>query len=195
MQRLSGGPASVGDLAGELDLTPNAIRASLAKLEADGFVRQSGKRAAVRKPETLYSLTPESAQLFPRAYHLLFNHLVDGLLARQSAADVEELLMEVGRTLAARHPPDGGEVTPSQRVHHAAAVLRDLGGLPKVRRNGGRWVIEGQRCPLESAVREHPAVCRLAQAMLSQIVGLPVLERCVRNGDPHCRFEIGGGSG
>ena len=208
IQRLSTGAASVGDLAAELDVTPNAIRASLAKLEAEGFVRSAGKRAAVRKPEGLYALTGDAEQLFPRAYHVLLNRLIDVLHARLPAPDVEKMLQEVGKMVAAAHAapddPSAGDRAPlsedrhseastdDRRVRHAARVLRELGGLPEVRPAHGGWVIEGRRCPLESAVREHPEVCRLAQAMLAEIIGRPVAERCSRNGEVRCRFEVPG---
>src|SRR5262249_31339515 len=72
--------ATVNELAEALNLTDNAVRSHLSTLERDGPVRQSGKRTAVRKPEVLYSLTPEAGQLFPKAYDLLFNQLLHSLV-------------------------------------------------------------------------------------------------------------------
>jgi hypothetical protein len=35
-------------------------------------------------------------------------------------------------------------------------------------------------------------VCEVAEALVAEIVGLPVHESCQRGESPRCRFEIGG---
>lgn len=180
---------SVGDLAEALELTPNAIRASLATLERDGLVQQAGKRAAVRKPETLYELTQAAEQLFPRAYDLLFNLLIHVLRERFPERQVQAILRQTGSAVARVQSVPPGSL--ADRAGHALSVLRDLGGLPELVEDGGRLYIRGDRCPLASSVREHPDVCKLAEVMLSEIVGAPVREVCQRDGVPRCRFEIG----
>ena len=58
---------TVEDLAEELKLTDNAVRAHLATLERDGLIRQSGLRRGPRKPHFTYVLTDEADKLFPKA--------------------------------------------------------------------------------------------------------------------------------
>lgn len=58
----------MNDLAAELDLTDNAIRAHLLTLERDGLLKQSGTQPGFRKPHATYALTPEAEQTFPKAY-------------------------------------------------------------------------------------------------------------------------------
>jgi hypothetical protein len=70
-------------------------------------------------------------------------------------------------------------------------VLKAIGGSPGVEREDGRLFIRSGGCPL-SAVVEHPEVCELAEALVAEIVGLPVRERCDRGESPKCRFEVGG---
>ena len=189
VQLLSRDPHSVSDLAEALELTPNAIRASLATLERDGLVREEGKRPAVRKPETLYGLTEDAQQLFPRAYDLLFNLLIHVLRNRMPEEEVQAILRETGRSIARlQSVPPGGFM---ERARQAVVVLRELGGLPELEEVDGRFYIRGDRCPLASAVSEHPEVCKLAEVMLSEIIGEPVHEVCNRDGAPRCRFAIG----
>ena len=47
---LRASPCTVDELARELDLTDNAIRAHLLTLERDGIVQQSGLRRALASP-------------------------------------------------------------------------------------------------------------------------------------------------
>ena len=189
VQLLRRGSASVSDLAGALGLTDNAVRSHLQTLERDGIVAPSGKRPGVRKPETLYALTPEADQLFPQAYHLLFNHLLDALERRMAPGDVEALLSEVGRDLAATRESKPSSAPLRQRVEKAADLLKDLGGLVEVRENGD-FLIQGYSCPLAAAVEHHPSVCRLAESLLSEVIQAPVTEVCDRSGPPRCAFQV-----
>src|ERR687893_902796 len=100
---LRGGSSTVNDLASQLELTDNAVRAHLLTLERDGLVRQSGVQRGTRKPHFAYELTAEAERLFPKAYDALLNQLITTLKGRLSPAALEEVLREVGRSLAARH--------------------------------------------------------------------------------------------
>lgn len=77
-------------------------------------------------------------------------------------------------------------------MQNALAVLQAIGGSPSVDREGGRLIIRSGGCPLSAAVVEHPEVCGLAEALVAEIVGLPVRERCDRGESPKCRFEVEG---
>ncbi len=191
VQLLRRGEATVGDLADRLELTNNGVRAHLATLERDGLVQQAGKRSGVRKPETLYALTPGAEQLFPKAYHLLLNQLVDVLSKRLSPDEIQELLREVGRSLAAGLPPPDEQADLQQRAGAALEVLQSLGGLAEVHEVDGQLIIRGFSCPLAAAVGRHPEICQLAEALLSEVVGAPVREACDRDGAPRCVFSLG----
>ena len=183
------GEASVNDLADELDVTGNAIRAHLNTLQRDGLVRPSGKRSGVRKPETLFALTPEAEQLFPKAYHLLFNQLLSQLQQRLPAGDIEDILRATGRGLAQTASPSE-EKSPRARAERAVEVLEGLGGDAALHEKEQGFVIRGNGCPLSLAVREHPEVCRLAEALLSAATDMEVHERCKRNGTSQCVFLL-----
>jgi predicted ArsR family transcriptional regulator len=193
VQLLRRGEATVNELAEALNLTDNAVRSHLSTLERDGLVRQSGKRTATRKPEALYSLTPEAGQLFPKAYDLLFNQLLHSLESRITPAEKGELLREVGRRLAGVRAPLSKVPTEAElreRLKIAVDVLNDLGGLAELEDSGDEIVIRGFSCPLGSVVKEHPEVCQLAETLLAEIVGVPLREACVRNGAPRCLFRL-----
>lgn len=189
VQHLRRGPASVSDLANVLGLTDNAIRSHLATLERDRLVRTAGKRPGVRRPEVLYELTPEATQLFPHAYHLLFNRLLDVLSQDLTAEQIDRALEEVGASLAAEQQVDRG-LPIEQRARQALELLEDLGGLAELHVEQDHLLIQGHSCPLASAVQAHPTVCRLAESMLAELLDAPVQEVCIRNGAPRCAFKI-----
>jgi predicted ArsR family transcriptional regulator len=180
---------TVEDLAEKLNLTDNAVRAHLATLERDGLVRQSGLRRGPRKPHFTYVLTHEADKLFPKAYDTLLNQLIAVLKDRLTPPEIEAVLREVGRSVAADNA-GRDDVSFDTRVQRAVKVLETIGGSAEVEKHGDKIVIRGNGCPLAAAVSAHPEVCRLAETLVAEVVKAPVVEHCNREGRPSCRFEI-----
>ena len=186
---LRGSSCTVDELAKRLELTDNAVRAHLATLERDGLVRQSGLRRALRKPHFTYTLTAEADALFPKAYDDLLNQLIAVLKNRLKPAQLEDVLREVGRSVAAGASAKAN-ATLDGRVHTALKALNELGGAAEAKREKNKIVISSTSCPLAAAVAVHPEVCRLAETLVAEVVNAPVTEHCDREGRPQCRFEI-----
>jgi predicted ArsR family transcriptional regulator len=179
---------TVAELAEALALTDNAVRVHLASLERDGLVERRGVRRGVGKPAYVYGLAAEAERLFPKAYGLALGRLLAVLEERYGAEEVEELLEEAGRrAVEGRSRPDGD---PSARLAAAMAVVEELGGVVEVREGEEGLRIEGQSCPLGALVPEHPRVCRLVEALLSEVLGVTVRERCERGDRPRCAFDV-----
>ncbi len=186
---LRSAPSTVDELAEKLNLTDNAVRAHLATLERDGIVRQTGLRRGPRKPHFTYALTEDADKLFPKAYDALLNQLIAVLKTRLQPAEIEDVLREVGRAVAADVAP-GKDASLEGRVHTALKVLEAIGGAAGAEKQGDKIVIRSNGCPLAAAVNVHPEVCRLAETLLAEVVKAPVVEQCDREGRPKCRFEI-----
>ncbi|HEU0027390.1 MAG TPA: helix-turn-helix domain-containing protein [Ktedonobacterales bacterium] len=184
-------PASrtVEELAQLLRLTDNGVRAHLATLERDGLVEQRGVvRRGLGKPAFLYALTAEAERLFPKAYEPVLRQLLDVLEERERPEQVESLLRATGRHLARTLASPEGDLR--ARVGAASETLNELGGLTDVEETEREFWIQGQACPLAALVPDHPQMCWLAEALLSELVGQPVQEHCARDGAPRCRFAI-----
>ena len=186
---LRGSPSTVDELAKELNLTDNAVRAHLATLERDGVVRQTGLRRGPRKPHFTYALTDDADKLFPKAYDALLNQLIAVLKSRLKPNEIEDILREVGRAVAADAAP-GKDGSLDSRVQTALKVLEAIGGAAEVEKDDDKIVIRSGGCPLAAAVNVHAEVCRLAETLVAEIVKAPVVEKCDRDGRPKCRFEI-----
>lgn len=187
---LRGSTKTVNELANELGLTDNAVRAHLLSLERDGLIKQSGIQRGTRKPHFAYELTTEAELLFPKAYDALLNQLITTLKGRFTPAELENFLREVGRSLAGAQDLSVENGDMDHRLRMGLAALEAIGGSARVEKNEGKCVIRSEGCPLAAAVNEHPEVCRLAETLLSEIIGTEVQERCDREGSPRCRFEI-----
>ncbi len=189
---LRAGACTVDELARSLELTDNAVRAHLTTLERDGLVKQKGVRRGFRKPHYTYTLSPEAEALFPKAYDVLLNQLIATLKARLPNENLEEILRDVGRSLAAEHAQHAESRNAESRAGKAVQVLSQLGGSAVVEREDNNLIIRSDSCPIAATVAEHPEACQLAEALIAEIVGTKVRERCDREKSPKCCFEIEG---
>ena len=182
---------TVEELAQELALTHTAVRAHLATLERDGLIQHHNERRGSGKPSAVYDLAPEADYLFPRVYSQLMYQLLEVLRERMTPDEVEMLLREVGRRMAAQWKIPRGKLR--VRLEAAVEVLNELGGLMEretAGETGETLCIRGYRCPFAAVVPEHPEVCQLAETLLTELVGAPVQEQCDRNRKVSCRFVV-----
>jgi predicted ArsR family transcriptional regulator len=179
---------TVEELAQALDLTDNAVRAHLATLERDGLVRQRGARRGSGKPAFIYELTPETEQLFPKAYGPVLRELLNVLNENLPTDELEALLRVVGRRIAAQWNMPPGDLR--ARLEVAVDVLNQLGGMAELELGDDTYSIHGYSCPLAAVVSGHPEVCHLAETLLMELVGVPVHEQCERGETAHCCFVV-----
>ena len=187
---LRGTRKTVNELAQDLELTDNAVRAHLLSLERDGLIKQSGIQRGTRKPHFAYELTDEAEHLFPKAYDALLNQLIAVLKEQLKPEALEKVLREVGRSLAGAQAAGQKNGDMESRIGRALTALEAIGGSARVEKEDEKLVICSESCPLAAAVSEHPEVCKLAETLLSEIIGVEVREHCDRQGSPRCSFEI-----
>jgi len=181
---------TVNELAEELNLTDNAVRAHLASLERDRLVAQSGFKRGIRKPHTTYALGPEAEQLFPKAYGRLVSLLMSIFSRQIKPRNLRAGMRAAGRTVAREHLRELKGKTRQQRIDAAVGILKELGGSASFREEEGKHFIYGKGCPIAAATANHPEACLLAESLLTEIIGSPVTEHCLRGPAPSCRFEV-----
>jgi predicted ArsR family transcriptional regulator len=187
---LRGRTLTVNNLAEALDLTDNAVRAHLALLERDGLVVPSGKLPGIRKPHETFSLTPIAEQLFPKPHELLLQTLLSVLGERLPTETIADALAEVASRLAAEFPCPPANANVETRLKRAVEIIGFLGGAAEIEDDHGRLFIRGYSCPLASLATENPAVCILAEKLLTQATGICFQEGCQKGEHPSCRFNL-----
>ncbi len=188
LARLRCAEQTVEELARALDLTPNAIRLHLQRLERDGVVTVAGTRRqeGVGKPAQLFGIAPGADQRFSRAYAPVLGALLEVLADRLEPAAVEALAREAGRRLA-----NGLAASVSARPDEAVRqILGGLGGQAEVTLAPGGLVVEGCGCPLSEVTRGRPVACGAMETLLATALGRPVTESCDRGARPRCRFLV-----
>jgi len=181
---------TVNELAEELRLTDNAVRAHLASLERDRLVMQAGMKPGIRKPHTTYALGPEAEQLFPKAYGRLVSLLMSIFARQVEPRNLRAGMRAAGRSVAKEHLRELRGKTRQERIDAALDVLKELGGSSTFHEEDGKHFIIGNGCPIAAATANHPEACLLGESLLTEIIGSPVKEHCVRGPAPSCRFEV-----
>jgi predicted ArsR family transcriptional regulator len=181
---------TVNDLAGALELSGNAVRTHLDRLESDGLVHATGTRPGIRKPNVTYGLTPDAERLFPKMYGPTLRQLLDVLTECLPANKLDEIIRTTARRLAAEHRSAVKAKKLPERVAEAMAVLTEGGGACESEKNNGNLVVRCYDCPLTIAAAGHPEVCQLIENMLTDLIGVRVKQRCSADPSPQCSFEI-----
>ncbi len=181
---------TVNELAEELRLTDNAVRAHLASLERDRLVMQAGMKPGIRKPHTTYALGPEAEQLFPKAYGRLVSLLMSIFARQVEPRNLRAGMRAAGRSVAKEHLRELRGKTRQERIDAALDVLKELGVSATFHEEDGKHFIIGNGCPIAAATANHPEACLLGESLLTEIIGSPVKEHCVRGPAPSCRFEV-----
>src|ERR1043165_8921808 len=187
---LRAGDQTVNELAAELRLTDNAVRAHLLSLERDGLVYQSGTQPGFRKPHATYALTSDAEQIFPKSYGVLLDLILIVISRQLSPKELRAAMREVGKRVADNHLQEVKGKSRNKRIEAALRILKDLGGSATFQESEGKHFICGNGCPLAAATSRHPEACLIAETLLSEIIGAPVKEHCIYGTAPSCRFEI-----
>jgi predicted ArsR family transcriptional regulator len=180
----------VNELADNLGLTDNAVRAHLTSLERDGLVRRTGREAGIRRPHVTYGVTAEAEHIFPKAYGLLLNHFVTVATGRLGPRALRACMRQVGRRIAGEQPAKLKNQTKAQRINATLALLKEMGGAASFSVRERKHFIVGNGCPFSALTADHPEACLIAESLLSEIIGVPIKERCIHVPTPSCRFEI-----
>src|SRR5207302_6838388 len=96
----------------------------------DGLVHQSGARRGGSRPASLYALSAEAEQLFPRAYASVLHHLLDVLATCMPDEKLVQIMQQVGQRLAEQWSIPPGDLR--ARLQYAVAILNELGGLAEL---------------------------------------------------------------
>jgi predicted ArsR family transcriptional regulator len=135
-------------------------------------------------------LTTDAEQVFPKAYGPLLNHFLEKVSKRLTSRELNASLREVGRSVAQEFIDALPKVTRTEPLAAALEVLRELGGAASLHEEDGKQFIRGNDCPLSAVTAHHPQACLLAEALLTELVGVPVTEKCQHDTPPRCCFEV-----
>ena len=182
------GQQTVEELAQALGITRNAVRAQIALLQRDRIVESRGEVKKSRRPAAVYGVRADADVGPSQVYAVVLSELVRVLGSELPKRQFGTVLQNVGSGMAAALPIPAG--TARERVKGALNVLHSLGARAELREENGSMVIVGNGCPISRVVRTDERACKVMEAFLSGLTGLPVTEQCDHSERPNCRFAI-----
>ena len=78
----------------------------------------------------------------------------------------------------------------NERLLAALDLLKKLGGAVALPETGGKTLIRGKSCPLAAITVHYPDACLVVEALLTEMIGVPVKEHCTHGQPPSCCFEV-----
>jgi predicted ArsR family transcriptional regulator len=181
-------PHTIEELAKEISVTKNAVRAQIAFLVREGIVEIQGMFKSARRPGALYGLSPGSDLYFSRAYPVVLSHLIHVLANQLSQEAFMAVMQELGQCLARSTSRPSGD--PQERIRGALKFLKALGSPGQMTEEDGKVIITSLVCPIARAVAADTRVCTAMETLLRELTGLAVEERCNRSEQQGCRFII-----
>ena len=179
---------TVEDLSKEIGITENAIRAQIALLLREGLVEPVGEIKGTRKPALIYGPTRDVDLYFSTAYPSVLANLVDVLAAQMSRQEFRTVMKKLGQKLANSKPRPARNLR--KRVKDAVKFYEALGGLTDIEEEGDKLIIKGHGCPLAEAVSAHAGICIAMESLMTELIGVPMHQRCGRDEKTNCRFEV-----
>ena len=96
----------------------------------------------------------------------------------------------VCRSLAKEHGDQLTKKSRNERLTAALDLLKKLGGAVTLHETDGKTLIRGKTCPLAAITAHYPDACLIVEALLTEIIGVPIKEHCTHGQSPSCCFEV-----
>src|SRR5512143_1530152 len=182
------GHRTIEELAAELGITKNAVRSQINLLKGEGIVEPQGSMPSGRRPAAVYGIRAGADTSFSKAYPVILSQLVQVLADKLSNEQFSATIQELGVRLAGLAPRSSG--TLKERLRNTVTFLESLGSMVDFTEKKGKIIIKGYGCPITGAVEADGRFCIAMAAMIGKLVGLPATEKCKRDNEPACCFEI-----
>lgn len=188
------GPLGISDLSARSEITYEAVRQQLARLEAEGWVSKRLDRSAAGpgRPPSVYRLTQAGDHLFPKEYDDLAVALIDAAADRLGADAVRGLLEEVAAKKVATLLPRVRGKPLAERLSVVTDVYQTDDPFCHVEYGDdeGPRVVE-MNCPYLEVAKRRPALCSVTVSVLRRLLGRQVVrtER-FQDGDGRCVFKV-----
>ncbi len=185
------GRSSAETIAGDLGVTPNAVRQHLTNLERDGLVVSQPERSGRGRPSLLFVLTERADSVFPKRY---------GQLATMVLQEVQELggpeaLDEIFSRVAARHAEAIGReiegLAFDEKLRRVVAWIGRAGTLAEQTEVEEGVRITIHNCPFRNTALKFPQVCTITPQLISRLLDTAVSQAdSIHRHDPYCSFVV-----
>ena len=175
-------------------MTPANARHHLGQLLGNGQIEMIGKRSAGKKGGRPVKVYAVSRTILGDGLATLSHHLLDEMLGSVNAHQRALLVQKLGQRLASPLTSVSSSTSPMLRLNQTVKHLDKLGYESRWEAHAsGPRIILGH-CPYAAIIDDHPELCEMDDALLTQCVGRRVTQVAKLEGSevgrPFCIFAV-----
>lgn len=156
---LRSGQATATDLAGQLQLSVQAMRRHLRGLEEAGLVEASSGGDGPGRPSNRWQLTARGQAQFPDGSEDFALALLQSMAGSLPAGTVQSLLEQQARDKAVSYRLQLGSGSLQQRLERLVELRRREGYVAECCADGEGWVVREFHCSVMRIAEQFPCVC------------------------------------
>ena len=183
------GHATLGDVAGHLEVSKQGALRHLEALEAAGLATNGHAEPHGRgRPENVYTLTPASGGHFPDGHRELAGDLVTFLSEEQ----LKRFFERRAERLEAEYAPRLAGLDFEARVRELAKLATEHGHMAEVvELKQGGLAIRHCNCPIQDVAARTGLPCQSEQQMYERLLGVPVTRSTwMAEAASDCTYEV-----
>ncbi|WP_411345898.1 helix-turn-helix transcriptional regulator [Paenibacillus sp. WLX1005] len=182
------GPASVSDLARQLNITEMAVRRHIQTLEQEGLLLAETIKIPTGRPYLRFRLSEQAAEHFPHNYHQLTLDLLDEL----DEASIQRIFEGRKQKLLDRYTPLMEQQSLRERVAALAEIQHSGGYMASYEEQGqDEYTIYEYNCPINRVADQHQIACQCEQELFEQLLDAQVTRtECIAKGGRCCIYQV-----
>lgn len=190
----SGGPATTADLAAKLDITGEAVRQQLLRLQQDGLVEASSEIRGRGRPLQIWKLTAAANRRFPDSHAELTAQLIQTIRKTLGEPALERLIEARGEELLGSYQLAlQNAASLKDRIERLVSLLNAEGYMAECQPEKGGYLIIENHCPICAACGVCLKLCGSELDLFTKLLGPTVSvhrEEHVINGARRCVYHV-----
>src|SRR5262245_358709 len=186
------GAMSVGQLAGELEVSKVCVRRHLDLLKSEGLVDFAEESQERGRPGFIYRLTEKARCLFPQIYDEFAKEVLVQIQRHFGVEALHLILRSRADELIGQFKADLSGQDFDERVKSLTKAINAKGYLADARRmKDGAYRLRQRNCPTESVAVAYPQVCEEELRVYREVLGCKIVRECrIADGARTCEFRI-----
>ncbi len=184
---------TIEHLANRLEISRAAVQQHFTALERDGLIKKKQTNKTGGRPVSLYVLTEQGVNYFPKQYawltDLILSSLTEEIAADRLAAYLQKLGNRIADKLQARFKDKNSE----ERIDEMVVVMNELGFKVNagVENPTGERYLQAYNCVYHDLAQKHQVICEFDLTLMSSSLNMNITHAsCMARGDCACKFVL-----
>ncbi|MCR8643212.1 transcriptional regulator [Paenibacillus sp. N1-5-1-14] len=187
------GPLSARDITDNLEITEMAVRRHIQTLERDGLIKSSLLRQSMGRPTSVYTLTEQAEELFPKNYHQLTLDFLD-LLCDEDGDEkmVEKLFEKRQNKLHDKYQTSMKDMDLAEKVNILSEIQNANGYMTELEQaDNGDYILKEFNCPISQIANQYNQACQCELKLFESLLDVDVTRtECLAKDGNKCVYVI-----